>query len=178
MNSKIGQELVLFNQIVQYLSLIRQEIGATESGHTVMLSWLVKMVLVNLNRQLESSPHLGLEGSNTKRLLLNNFRYRLESNYLQHWSVQQYADVLHTSTSSLNRLCLQHLGVTTKTIIQDRVLVEIKRRLIYTREALDSIAYTLGFKDPSYFSRFFKRHEGLSPSEYRQLKYHETETTD
>jgi AraC family transcriptional activator of pobA len=48
------------------------------------------------------------------------------------------------------------------------VLLEAKRKLIYTQYPLDQIAYTLGFKDPAYFSRFFKKLEGVAPSVYRQ----------
>lgn len=167
----------LFKQIQQHLNLIRKEINNSEQGHTLMLNWLVKMILINLKRQFDNHPQQGQNKNKQKKIMLNNFRQMLEENYRLHWNVQQYAEALHTSTSSLNRLCLEHIGHTAKTIIQDRLLIEIKRRLIYTREALDSIAYSLGFKDPSYFSRFFKKLEALSPSEYRHLKYHETETT-
>jgi len=49
-------------------------------------------------------------------------------------------------------------------------MIEAKRRLIYTHEPLDQMAYTLGFKDPAYFSRMFKKIEQVSPSDYRKQK--------
>jgi AraC family transcriptional regulator, transcriptional activator of pobA len=167
---------VLFKQMIQLLHHLKQEIKSAHYGQVQMLKYLVKMVLINISRQLENHPQSG-QPHNSRQLLVNQFRQLVETNYPQHWSVQQYAQSLHTSTSSLNRLCLEVIGVTAKELIQDRILMEIKRRLIYTRQPLDSIAYTLGYKDPSYFSRFFKKREGVSPGQYRQQKYHETETS-
>ncbi|MCO4785390.1 MAG: helix-turn-helix domain-containing protein, partial [Marinomonas atlantica] len=40
--------------------------------------------------------------------------------------------------------------------------------LIYTQKSVEQIAYDLGFKDPGYFSRFFKRCENITPGQYRQ----------
>lgn len=173
---KLDTSNVLFTQLVEYLSLIKQEISGAQFGHTQMLKSLVKMILITITRQLDYQPQLEQGGMNSRKQLLNTFRQLLDVNYPQHWSVQQYAQALHTSTSSLNRLCIELIGVTAKEIIQNRLLIEIKRRLIYTQLPLDSIAYALGYKDPSYFSRFFKKQEGISPGQYRQNKYHETET--
>ena len=168
---------VLFMQIRQYLNLIREELGNTERFYTLALNWLVKMVLLNLKRQLENSSTIQTGQQRAKQVMLNHFRELLENHYRMHWTVKQYASALHISTSSLNRLCTEYLGITAKRAIQDRLLVEVKRRLIYTRKPIDSVAYTLGFKDPSYFSRIFKKLEGESPSDYRIRKYQETETT-
>jgi AraC family transcriptional activator of pobA len=173
----LQSEDVLFKQLKHYLSLIREEIRLAQNGHELMLNWLVKMVLITIKRQQELCPQPGRGPRDGREHMLLAFRRLLEQHYPEHWNVQQYASALHTSTSSLNRLCLQQVDTTAKTIIQDRLLIEIKRRLIYTREPLERIAYALGFKDPSYFSRFFKKLEGISPSLYRQDKYHETETT-
>jgi AraC family transcriptional activator of pobA len=47
------------------------------------------------------------------------------------------------------------------------VLLEAKRSLIYTSMTVAQVADALGFADPAYFSRFFKRLSGLSPSDFR-----------
>ena len=168
---------VLFSQLVQTFSNISQEIRAAQHSQNQMLNCLVKMLLITITRQIENNPQQGQDSQNARKLMINRFKQLLEDHYLQHWTVQQYADALNTSTSSLNRLCSDISGITAKEIIQNRLLIEIKRRLIYTQLPLDSIAYALGYKDPSYFSRFFKRHEGISPGLYRQQKYTETETS-
>lgn len=165
---------VLFDQLKHYLTTIGQEIDNHELHYQQFTRWLVNMLLVTVSRYLRMPEAECVGGRNQQ--LLNHFRELLEQHYRQHWRVKEYAEALHTSTSSLNRFCHDALGISAKTIIQDRMLMEIKRRVIYTREPLDGIAYALGFKDPSYFSRFFKKLEGCSPSEYRREKNRETET--
>ncbi|MFC6673318.1 helix-turn-helix domain-containing protein [Marinobacterium aestuariivivens] len=95
------------------------------------------------------------------------FRRLIESRFREHWTVEQYADELGMSPARLNRLCKQLLGKTAKTLPQERLLLEVKRRLIYTRSNLDEIAWDLGFRDPAYFSRFFKRATGSTPGNFR-----------
>jgi len=158
---------VLFEQLRHYLNLIVGEFQQAESGHKLMLEWQVRMVLMTLRRQFDDTQFQALArgpGNN----MLKGFRSLVENKYREQWSVQQYADALHTSVSSLNRICNGSVGTTAKKIIQNRVQLEAKRKLIYTQYPLDQIAYTLGFKDPAYFSRYFKKLEGLAPSAYRQ----------
>lgn len=164
----LNNNQVLFDQLTQYLNLIKEELKQTDTGHSLMLEWLVKIILMTLRRQLEHSQFRALTGHNSSQMLAN-FRLLLEKNFRHHWKIRQYANALHISTSSLNRLCHETLGTSAKTIIQDRLLMAAKRRLIYTREPLDQIAYRLGFKDPAYFSRFFKKKEGVPPSDYRNI---------
>lgn len=158
---------VLFEQLRHYLNLIVGEFQQAESGHKLMLEWQVRMVLMTLRRQFDDRQfHALARGSGNH--MLKNFRSLVDTKYREQWNVQQYADALHTSVSSLNRICNGSVGITAKKIIQNRVQLEAKRKLIYTQYPLDQIAYTLGFKDPAYFSRYFKKLEGLAPSVYRQ----------
>jgi len=134
-----------------------------------MLEWLVRITLMTLKRQYLDSQ---LEDATFPTIndRLTQFRQLLEQHYRQQWTVKQYASELHVSVSTLNRLCNHSVGKTTKAIILDRLLSEARRRLIYTREPLDQIAYTLGFKDPAYFSRLFKKLNGTPPSYFRQAE--------
>jgi AraC family transcriptional activator of pobA len=51
---------------------------------------------------------------------------------------------------------------------QQRLVLEARRRLIYAASSVSSIAADLGFKDPAYFSRFFRRHLGIGPLDFRR----------
>ena len=165
----------LLPSLLSYLELIRQEFRCSDAGHVLMLEWLVKMVWMTLVRQLaqmDINPGHSQKSGN----VLGRFRTLLEAHYREHWTVQQYADALHVSVSSLGRLCREQGGTNVKAVIQERLLLEAKRRLIYTRAPLDQVAYQLGFKDPAYFSRFFRQQEGMPPSDYRRIRYGETGT--
>lgn len=160
------KQSVLFDQLRHYLNMIVGELQHAEAGHHLMLEWLVNMVMMTLKRQFE---HTRIEASSSQvsGKILKKFRALVENKYRQQWNVQQYAGALHTSVSSLNRVCKHSVGITAKSIIQNRVLIEAKRKLIYTQYPVDQVAYTLGFKDPAYFTRYFKKLEGVPPSEYR-----------
>jgi AraC family transcriptional activator of pobA len=98
---------------------------------------------------------------------LRAFRHLIESSYLKHWPVERYARRLALSETSLNRLCLRLAGRTAFDMIQQRLILEARRRLVYSASPVSSIAGELGFKDPAYFSRFFRRHLGVGPKDFR-----------
>ena len=56
------------------------------------------------------------------------------------------------------------------TVINERILLEAKRLLVYSNKTADEIAKELGYKEAGHFSKFFKRNEGSSPKEFRKLK--------
>jgi len=97
---------------------------------------------------------------------LRRFRHLIESRYLKHWPVERYARHLSLSETSLNRLCRRLAGSTAFDLIQQRLALEARRRLVYAASPVSGIAEELGFKDPAYFSRFFRRHSGVSPVDF------------
>ncbi len=99
---------------------------------------------------------------------LRRFRHLIESRYLKHWPVERYARHLSLSETSLNRLCRRLDGSTAFDLIQQRLALEARRRLVYAASPVSGIAEELGFKDPAYFSRFFRRHSGVSPVDFRR----------
>ncbi len=104
-----------------------------------------------------------------KQQLLKNFRQLIESNYRKLKLPKEYADRLFVTPNYLNVLCQELLNKTAGELIRDRVLLEAKRMLIQPVDiSVSEIAAGLHFEDKSYFSRFFKKHVGLSPEEFRK----------
>ena len=154
--------------VQQYISLIRYEFNAANDAKSVSLQLLMNLLLITIKRQID---HQAIDTASAPLHFktVDAFRRLLESHFKEHWRVAQYASALNISTSTLNRVCHESLGASAKSIILSRVISEAKRRLIYTQQPLDQIAYYLGFKDPAYFSRLFKKSENISPSQYRKL---------
>ncbi|MDG8254063.1 helix-turn-helix domain-containing protein, partial [Streptococcus pneumoniae] len=61
-------------------------------------------------------------------------------------------------------------GRTASQIVQDRLLLEAKRLLIYTDHGVARIGEMIGFDDPAYFSRFFATRTGCSPAAWRKAQ--------
>ncbi len=82
-------------------------------------------------------------------------------------NVADFARDLGVSPTHLTRLCQQYWGKPASGIIEARRMDEARRQLVYTRLPIASIAETVGYLDPAYFSRAFKRCTGASPNTYR-----------
>ena len=92
----------------------------------------------------------------------------VEANHKAHWSVSRYANVLGITAAHLNGLCKRYAGRSAKRMVQDRLLLAARRALAYTDNSVAAVAHDLGFADPSYFTRFFRRFEAVTPSEFRR----------
>ncbi|MEP6733118.1 MAG: helix-turn-helix domain-containing protein [bacterium] len=81
--------------------------------------------------------------------------------------VAEYAAELGVSAGHLNVLCRQYAGESAKRHLDSALAVRARRMLLYTEESAARIGAALGFDDPSYFSRFFRRATGLTPTSFR-----------
>lgn len=95
------------------------------------------------------------------------FRQLVEQHLHEHRPMTFYADQLGVTERTLSRLCRQRLGAAPLAYVQSRLLIEARRLLLYTNGTVAQIADQLGFIDPSYFARFYRRVTGRSPSEDR-----------
>jgi AraC family transcriptional activator of pobA len=101
--------------------------------------------------------------------LVQRYRALLELQFRRHRPVSFYAEGLHVSADHLSRACRAVTGLSALDLMHDRVLLEARRLLAYTPAAVADIAADLGFDDAAYFSRFFTRRAGQSPSAFRRL---------
>ncbi len=100
--------------------------------------------------------------------LTRRFASMLEAHFHIRHDVEFYCDALNVTQTTLNRRLKKELGSTTSKAIQDRIAIEARHRLADGRSSVKEVAFALGFDDQLYFSRFFKKHFGSSPSEYFQ----------
>ena len=149
------------------LERLAEEFAQPSSWSAPVGSWLACCVLWIIAHG--TAGHVTPEvHSTTEAQRLRRFRRLIESQYLKHWPVARYARRLAVSETSLNRLCRRQTGCTAFELVQQRLALEARRRLLYAGSAVSGIAAELGFKDPAYFSRFFRRQGGVSPNEYRR----------
>ena len=106
--------------------------------------------------------------SGRQQALFTRFLMLVEAHFLQHWPLDQYASRLGLSTTRLNRLVRAESDRPALELVHERLTREACRRLVYIAAPVASLAGELGFEDPAYFSRFFKRRMGMSPHRWRQ----------
>jgi AraC family transcriptional regulator, transcriptional activator of pobA len=83
-------------------------------------------------------------------------------------SVQGFAEMIHVSEKRLSRATSQVLGKSPKEVINDRVVLEVKRLLVHTNQPIKEIGFSLGFNEPTNFIKYFRQRTGQTPSEFRQ----------
>jgi len=154
-------------KFLNYIHLIKDEFKQHSINQSQSLALLSRLALLTLNRQLQNR-NLRVDAGKNESLILIKFRTLIECHYHHHWSVSDYAKALHVSPSTLTRLSQKNLGNSPKQLVQDRVLTEAKRRLMHTQQSIEEIAFTLGFKDYPYFSRFFKKLTNVTAGVYRK----------
>ncbi|MDU8911762.1 helix-turn-helix domain-containing protein [Aestuariicoccus sp. MJ-SS9] len=84
------------------------------------------------------------------------------------WGAADYARALSVSTGHLSRLCRAATGVGAAAYIEQSLMEEASRLLAFTQLSVAEVGYRLGFNDPSYFSKRFRRVRGETPTAYRQ----------
>jgi AraC-like DNA-binding protein len=92
----------------------------------------------------------------------------IDRHYKEHLPVSFYADQLSVTAKQLNDACKRSLHKTSTALIQGRTLLEAQRLLVHSDLTSSQIAAELGYLDTTYFFRFFKKHTGLTPEQFRQ----------
>lgn len=103
------------------------------------------------------------------------FKQLIEENFVQDKNVSSYAGMLNINPSCLNELTKRTTGITAGELIRNRVIDETKKLLYSSSISGKEIAFQLGFDDPAYFSRFFRKYTGTTLKEFREQsrkKYH------
>jgi AraC-like DNA-binding protein len=121
--------------------------------------------------QNQREPGRGAASPSNDMAALSNFkRFRslLEKEFVRARQVQHYAQALGLSERTLNRACASAAGVSAKACIARRVCLEAKRLLAHTASPVQAIAFDLGFDEVTNFIKFFKRLEGMTPTDFRQ----------
>ncbi|WP_298015780.1 helix-turn-helix domain-containing protein [uncultured Castellaniella sp.] len=101
-------------------------------------------------------------------LHLARYAQMIETHFSRQHQVGWYARRLGVTAAHLNIIVQTLAGKTALRLIHERLLLEARRELVYTVRPISAIADSLGFADPAYFTRFFKRLAGLSPKDFRR----------
>ncbi|WP_430407014.1 AraC family transcriptional regulator [Fluviicola sp.] len=96
------------------------------------------------------------------------FKDLLEKEFRNRKQVSNYADGLIVSAKRLNQATSKVLGKTPKELIDERVMLEAKRLLVYTNESVKEIGFELGFEEPTNFIKYFRKHSDITPVEFRE----------
>lgn len=157
-----------FETVGGLIARIADEYGGAEPGRYMALQSAVGLLLVSLARAMQArAPEVkAVQGRMISQFA--RFRTEVERRFRHHESLDTYGRAVGMTPTHLNRVCRAVVGKSALKVLHDRLVIEAKRDLAYSSMAVSEIAVILGFNDPAYFTRFFARETGQSPSAYRR----------
>ena len=99
--------------------------------------------------------------------VIEKFRSLINLHWKKFKHIDDYAKLLYISPGHLNHIVKQQTGKQAIGLIQEKKILEAKRLLLHSKNSIKEIAYQIGFEDPAYFNRFFKRWNGVTPLAFR-----------
>jgi AraC-like DNA-binding protein len=160
---------VLNDSLFKLISLIADQlsISATDIGENIVRSLTNGLIgIMVLEIKSDEKQHQGAIDRKTE--LLSQFRNLVREHFEKFKKPKDYADMLNISVPYLNQITKQQTGYTASYWIQQEILLEAKRLLHYTQLSSKEIAFSVGYDDYAYFSRFFKKNVGITPLEFRK----------
>ena len=149
-------------------TLVR-ELHTPGRGSMTMVSSHVLQLCLHLWRSVspDESPNEVIQRGDGPRLI-GNFLQMVELHYRDGWPIARYAAALGVTDDKLHAHCKREKARNPRAIIHERLIHEACTRLHQLDLPVEQIGYGLGFRDPGYFSRFFRKHQGISPGAYRR----------
>lgn len=156
-----------FEAIVQFFKLVCILNKGKNPGQKIELQRIMELLFFKLASVY--TKHVSDTSSKTGRRenLTVQFHLLLKEHFKSRHNVGFYADKLCITAGYLNRIVKRVTGHTAKMLIEQMIVLEIKKQLQNKELTLLEIAEQLGFNDLSSFSTFFKTHTSVAPSEYR-----------
>jgi AraC-like DNA-binding protein len=94
------------------------------------------------------------------------FKIAVETYLTEQHSINTIADNLLVTTNNLYNIVKEFSGISPKEFITNRLMLEAQRKLFYSETSVKELAYQLGFSDPDYFSKLFKKNTGKSVTQF------------
>ncbi|MDC1107094.1 helix-turn-helix domain-containing protein [Prolixibacteraceae bacterium] len=147
--------------------MLREQRGVEYFEREAYLRNLLLGFLIQLERNKRS--YVNIDSDQVFDLYLR-FRREIEDHLSYQLKVVDICEKLSVSPKQLNRQLKQYHNITAKKYVDERILLEIKRLLAYSMLSIKEIAYSMGFDDPTNFTKYFKGKTSELPTVYR-MKY-------
>ena len=155
-----GSELAMIQNTFDALA---EEYVTSKSFKNCTISSLLQILLIYIQRTLPVE-----NVTYSTNALFSKLTELMQKNGHKIAQPSCYARKLKTNIKLLNHAVKEVTGDNVGDYIRNNTILEAQRLLKYDTMTCNEIAYHLGFTDPAYFSRFFKREVGVSPKNFRE----------
>lgn len=152
-------------QLKKLLLAMHREFSALKPDSPHLIRAKLYEALIVLSRAY--AEMFGISETRTIHPVVSRYRKAVERHATKIHLVSEYAKRIGVTPGHLNALCRATAHQGAKDVLQDHLILIARRALLYSNEPVERIGYALGFRDPSYFVRFFRRRCGQSPGAFR-----------
>lgn len=160
-NNYLKYEENRFLENFPILPIFEKEYNKRNQNIAILKSLLETILYYMDDLKIESTHKI-----DTSFKKLNLLRNLIEEHYKEKNSAEFYAKKMELSSKRLNEIVKKVSGITITQMLHNRLILEAKREMVSQDKTIQEISVELGFENPSYFSKFFKKHEKLTPKEY------------
>jgi AraC family transcriptional regulator, transcriptional activator of pobA len=157
-----------FHECASLFDMISREALTTSLYNASSANLLLSALLVKMSRLQTDSEQPEPAAGSRKTEQIERFRLLVRKSLGTLMSVENYAAEMGITGSQLRRVCQDILGQSPLNIITAEIIHSAQRDLSFSTMTVQQIAYSLGFDDPAYFSRFYRKKTGQTPSEFRE----------
>ena len=154
-----------------YFNLLNKEYNNATAYNKKTIIDALFVILISKAENLKQNQTL-LTKDSSKMNLFKKFNSLIEQNIAKSRSADFYANELAITYKHLNLICKELVNKTAKNVIDDFLILKAKRNLINTTMKSNELAFKLGFEDPTNFTKYFKKHTGLTPKEFTKSYLH------
>lgn len=151
------------------INSLARELAWSGPGQRAAVEALLLWLMVQALRHATLSDSSVSSGGRQARLVAR-LRERIEQRFRDREPVAAHARALGVSETALRHACARVASLSPAAILDERALLEARRLLLYSNLSVAEVGYAVGIDDPAYFSRFFARHTGRSPRDWRAAR--------
>ena len=145
-----------------------QNLGNNKHLHNTYNAILLMDFIICVVRYCQWSKSDSISNNNQYSEIYSKFIEAVDDNYATKHTVKDYVLLLGVSKNVLTKSTKLYEQLTPLEIIDDRIIIEAKRLLACTTLRIKEISSKLGFEDPSYFNKFFKKIVKITPADFRE----------
>ena len=157
------------NELKNVIDIMLKEYSCLKENSKEIICLSLKVMILMYRRNAYREENLFV--ADRKKQLLSDFRKLVNSKFMELKTPKEFAQMLNITPNYLNALCKDIYNKTVTELIQERIILESKRLLAHSGLSVSEISYKLGFKDNSYFGRYFKKVVGMPPEKFRTINY-------
>jgi len=155
-----------FNEIRALFNKLYKEVSHLDSYSQAVVRAYLQLVLA-LSSKIKIAD-LAADTNEYKKSPVTRFKSLLEEHFIKERQPAFYAEQLGISPNAFSKQCKLQFLRSPSELIRERVILEAKKLIHLTYKSMKEIAAELNFDDENYFSRYFKKHTGITPTTFRE----------